>query len=85
MSMAQLSPNSVVANPSYINPLAQGDQHAPIVKASEAAQQTIQKTKTDSVTISKQALMMSAQANRAAEETRENEVQNPYEKIQGRR
>ncbi len=85
MSMAQLSPNSVVANPSYINPLAQSDQHAPIVKASETAQQTIQKTKTDSVTISKQALMMSAQTNRPAEETRENEVQNPYEKIQGRK
>ena len=85
MSMAQLSPNSVVANPSYINPLAQSDQHAPIAKASEAVQQTIQKTKTDSVTISKQALMMSAQTNRPAEETRENEVQNPYEKIQGRR
>ena len=85
MSMVQLSPNSVIANPSNINPLAQTNQHAPIAKASEAAQQTIQKTKTDSVTISKEALMMSSQTNRPAEETQENTVQNAYEKIQGKK
>lgn len=85
MSMAQLSPNSVVANPSYVNPLAQSDQHAPIAKATETAQQTIQKTKTDSVTISKQALVMSSQANRTAEDNKDTSVQNGYEKIQGRK
>lgn len=84
MSMIQLSPNSVTANPSHINPLAQTDQHAPIARASEAAQQTIQKTKTDSVTISKQALMMSSQTNRPAEEAQENAVQNAYEKAKGK-
>jgi len=85
MSMAQLSPNSVVANPAHINPLAQTDQHAQLAKANEAAQQTIQKTKTDSVTISKQALMMSEQANRAAEEKKEDAAQKSYEMIQGKR
>jgi len=85
MSMAQLSPNSVVANPAHINPLAQTDQHAQLAKANEAAQQTIQKTKTDSVTISKQALMMSAQTNRAAEEKQENAAQKTYEMNQGKR
>ena len=84
MSTIQLSPNSVMANPSHINPLAQTDRNATIAKATQAAQQTIQKTKTDSVTISKQALMMSTQTNPTAEEPKKNMVQNAYEKIQGK-
>ena len=71
MVVAQVSPNSVLANPSYVNPLAQTSNHTAPVQAYQSAQQAITQTKTDTVTISPQAALMSSKANGLAGGTRE--------------
>lgn len=56
MSLAQLSPNSVIASPGHVNPQAKADQIASTPQVNQAAQQSVQATKTDSVTFSNQAV-----------------------------
>jgi len=58
MSMAQLSPNVVSANPAHINPQVKTDQTLSIPQINQDAQHSVQAAKTDSVTISPQALQM---------------------------
>lgn len=70
MAIAQLSPNSVSANPSYLNPLAQTDRQASIAKASESVHNSIKQVQTDTVTLSSQALKMASQSYSPAEETK---------------
>jgi len=84
MVVAQVSPKSVLANPSYVNPLAQASSHTAPTQAAQAAQQAIYQSKTDTVTISPQAAQMSAKANGAGEEKRENSVQQYAERAKGR-
>ena len=85
MALAQLSPNSVTANPSYLNPLAQSDRQASIAKASEAVHSTIKQIQTDTVTISSQALKMASQSYSPAEEAKERAPERAFEKFQGKR
>jgi hypothetical protein len=56
MSIAQLSPNSVIASPGHINPQVKADQITSIPQTNQDAQQTVLATKTDSVTFSQQAV-----------------------------
>lgn len=56
MSMAQLSPNSVNANPAYVNPQVKAEQATTVPQVSQDAHKSVQTTKTDTVTISSQAL-----------------------------
>lgn len=56
MPIAQLSPNSVNANPAYINPQVKAEQATTVPQVSQDAQKSVQATKTDTVTISPQAL-----------------------------
>ena len=56
MSIAQLSPNSVNANPAHVNPQVKADQIASAPQANQTAQQSIQATKTDTATFSHQAV-----------------------------
>jgi hypothetical protein len=56
MSMAQLSPISVIANPAHVNPQVKVDQITSAPQVNQDAQQSIQATKTDSVTFSQQAV-----------------------------
>lgn len=56
MSMAQISPNSVIANPAHVNPQVKVDQIASIPKVNQDAQQSVQVTKTDTVAFSQQAV-----------------------------
>jgi hypothetical protein len=85
MAIAQLSPNSVAANPSYLNPLAQSDRQASVAKANESVQNSIKQVQTDTVTLSSQALKMASQSYSPAEETKESVPEKSFEKIQGRR
>jgi hypothetical protein len=84
MELAQLSPNSVAANPSYINPLAQSDRQASTAKASESVQNSIKQIQTDTVTLSSQALKMASQSYSPAEEAKESAPEKTYEKVQGK-
>ena len=55
MSMAQLSPNSIIANPAHINPQAKVEQAVAAPQVNQDAKQTVQATKTDTITFSQQA------------------------------
>lgn len=83
MSLAQLSPNSILATPSQLNPLTPNVQHVAIAQASQAAQSSIARKKTDTVTISSQAAQMNSRAARLSEEPREDPTERAAERKQG--
>lgn len=59
-TLAQLSPNSVAARPIDVNQAAQTPQNAINVKSGEVAQKSAQKSKTDTVIVSSQALKLAS-------------------------
>ncbi len=58
MTTNQVSLNSIGSNPAYTNPYAKTDQPAATAQVKQDALKTTQTTKTDTVTISQQALQM---------------------------
>lgn len=56
MSMAQLSPTSVLANPAHVNPQVKADQVTSVPQVSEDARKVVQAATTDSVAFSQQAV-----------------------------
>ena len=84
MSIAQLSPNSVLTNPVHISPLSQSVQHAVTAQATQSAQAAIAKSRTDTVTLSSQALKMNARANGLSDEARENASGKPPVRTNGK-
>ncbi|TWJ13307.1 hypothetical protein [Geobacter argillaceus] len=64
MSIPPISPNSVVVNPTELNPHVQVAQSATVAKSAAKADKAIEKTKTDSVTISRQAATMAARVQK---------------------
>lgn len=61
-TIAQISPNAVIGNPSHLNPLAHSSYNQSAAAAGTMAQQKTARTKSDSVTISRQALEKASQA-----------------------
>lgn len=61
-TIPQLSPTALIANPSHVNPLAQATYNVSAAAAGTMAQQKTARDKSDSVTISRQALEKAAQA-----------------------
>lgn len=73
MSIQQLSPNSIVANPAHVNPQVRTDQAAASPQVNQETQKSVQALKTDTVTISRQALqMLENDGDSAAKKTGEN-------------
>jgi hypothetical protein len=71
MELAQLSPAAVVGTPSNINPLAQADNTVTAAVVGTMAQKSTQKSKSDSVTISREAMAKAGEAgtqNRSGKE-----------------
>lgn len=62
MAIAQLSPNALIGNPANLNPLAHTAYNVSAAAAGSLAQQQTKRVKSDSVTISRQALEKAAQA-----------------------
>ncbi|MDD2308162.1 MAG: hypothetical protein PHH91_01095 [Desulfuromonadaceae bacterium] len=60
MSMAQLSPNSVIANPAHLNPQVKAEQATSAPQINQDALQSVQASRSDTVTISAQALQKAA-------------------------
>lgn len=85
MAIAQLSPNSVTANPSHLNPLAQSESQVSSAKVGESVQNSIKQIQTDTVTISSQALKMASQSYSPAEEAKERMPEKSFERSQGQR
>jgi hypothetical protein len=85
MSIAQISPTIVLANPSHVNPQVKTDNHTNLPQANQSAQQSVQAIKTDTVTISKEALQkLASDGDTAARETRENGAERASEKARGK-
>ncbi|MGB4600023.1 MAG: hypothetical protein WBI04_08655 [Trichlorobacter sp.] len=56
MAISQVSLNSVTTNPAYTNPYAKTEQQTSVPQVNQDAQKAPQVAKTDTVTISQQAL-----------------------------
>lgn len=86
MSVQQISPNSVVANPAYVNPKVKTDQTTEIPQVNQDAQKAVQTIKTDTVTISQQALQkLSNDQDSAAQETKESAAEKASEMLRGKK
>lgn len=84
MSIQQISPNSVAANPAYVNPKVKIDENASTPQVSQDAQKSVQTVKTDTVTISQQALQkLAGDGDSGTSEAKANVTGNPYEKALG--
>ena len=73
MTMAALSPNSVLADPIQVNPLAKTDAQTSVPQVAQDALKSAKVTQTDTVTISAQALKMADNKNAVAKETAKRE------------
>jgi len=67
MAMAALSPNSVLASPIQVNPQVTSDLQTSVPQVAQDAQKAAKAAKTDTITISAQALKMADDKNVAAE------------------
>jgi hypothetical protein len=67
MTLPQLSPVSVVANPGNINPLAHANNNTAAAFAGSVAQQDTKRAKSDSVTISREALAKASESEKGKE------------------
>ncbi|KAB0668834.1 hypothetical protein F6V30_15110 [Oryzomonas sagensis] len=63
MPLAQLSPAVIVGTPTNLNPLAQANNSATAAVVGTIAQKNTQKAKSDSVTISREAMAKAAEAD----------------------
>ncbi len=63
MSSVQISPNSVLMSPPDVNPLANPSYQHPIHKIKELNSKAIEQLKTDTVTISQEAVAKSVELN----------------------
>lgn len=82
MPISQISPNSLTNSSPYVNPYARTTEQSPasIQQGNQEGQQAAKLAKTDTVTISPQALQMAGNGDSKAEETKEDQ-----EKKQGGR
>ena len=67
MAMAALSPNSVLATPIQVNPQVRSDLQTTVPQVAQDAQKAAKAAKTDTITISAQALKMADDKNAAVE------------------
>lgn len=67
-TIAQLSPNSIAARPIDVNLASQTPQNAINVKSGEVAKKTTQKSKTDTVIVSSQALKLSSRLDKVPQQ-----------------
>lgn len=74
MAISQVSLNSITTNPAYANPYAKTDQPAAAAQMNQDAQKTGQVAKTDTVTISQQALQKVNEGQNSQNETRQNQA-----------
>lgn len=74
MSIVQLSPTTVVANPTNVNPLAHATYNVSASAAGSVAQQKATQAKSDSVTISRQALEKAAQTETHGDDVKDTQT-----------
>jgi len=74
MAIASLSPNSVSASPIQVNPQVKTDLQSSAPQVAEDAQRVARAVKTDTITISPQALKMADDKDAAAKEAAMNKA-----------
>lgn len=85
MGIAQISPVSVQSSPVNVNPLLKADQAAAAYQTNQSSQKSIQAIKTDTVTISPQAIQkLASDGDTAAMEVKESGGQKASEKAVGK-
>jgi hypothetical protein len=85
MSIQQISPNSVATNPAYVNAQVKTDQTSATPQVNQNAQKAVQAIKTDTVTISQQALQKLANdGDIQAQEAKESNSEAASEKLKGK-
>jgi hypothetical protein len=72
MAISQISMNSVATNPAYTNPYAKTEQQTAVPQVKQDAMKSPQAAKTDTVTISQQALQKANQDQNGQEQTNKN-------------
>ena len=86
MPLAQISPNSVNANPVHVNPQVKADQATAVPQVSQDVQKTITAAKTDTVAISPYAVKMLARdGDTAVVEAKETAADKASEKSRGKK
>ena len=85
MTIAQLSPNSVAASPAYVNPQIKTDQATAMPQVNHDSQKSFHLKKTDTVTISPQALQkLASDGDNQALEVRETGAEKVTETFRGK-
>ena len=85
MPIAEISPNSVAANPAYVNPQVKAEQATAAAQVNQDAQKAVQTAKTDTVTISQQAVQkLASDGDNAAKEVKENAAEKATEQLRGK-
>lgn len=82
MAISPISLNSVATNPAYTNPYAKTEQQSSVPQVNQDAQKAPQVAKTDTVTISRQALQKVNEGMTGQQETKENPATMAAEKKQ---
>lgn len=72
MAISQVSLNSVAANPAYTNPYAKTEQQTAVPQVNQDALKSPQTAKTDTVTLSRQALQKVNENQNDQEQTNKN-------------
>lgn len=87
MPISQISPSSLASNNPYVNPYAKTTETQPsaTLQVNQDAQKPAKAAKTDTVTISQQALQMVAGNSSRAEESKESMAQKRIETSSGKK
>lgn len=83
-SIPLLSPTALIGNPANINPLAQSAYNTSAAVAGTMAQQKTKEDKSDSVTISRQALEKAAEAEGRDEDGKETQAKGTPGRAKGK-
>lgn len=81
MSTQQISPNTVLMNPAELTPQAHAAQALAVMKATNAFKKAEDKTRSDSVNISEEALRKAKEAEEQTDDTEVNFGEEPEEKL----
>ncbi len=85
MSIAQISPHSILPNPPQTGPYSQNVQHAATAQATQAAQSSAAKSRSDTVTLSAQALRKNPKSRGLSDESRGPGSEQPVAGSRGKR
>jgi hypothetical protein len=85
MAIPQITSSMVAADISHVNQVANNDHQATSANASISAEKTVRQEKTDTITISRQALQKLSEPYSPGEEAKETPAQKAHEKFMGKK